>query len=354
MAGTSGQSNDVRSFGASVEALKALAEPTRLRLVALLRQGDLSVKDLTIVLGQSQPRLSRHLKLLSDARWITRFPEGAWVYYRISDDALLSGLCDAAFSLVDIEDPVLADDVARLNRLKEQQRSGAEAFFQENAARWDAVQADLVPDGQVEAAILKALGSSRADRLLDIGTGTGRMLVLLQDFYANAIGIDLTHAMLQVARATLASEGVDHAQVRHGDGLALGLPAESQDLVTLHQVMHFFDDPKPLLAEAKRVLAPGGRFMIVDFGPHTIEALRAQHQHRRLGFDADEVVRWLEALDLVVEPPVTLSNVADAAGKAKELLPVHIWLARDPRVLVDAPPSNFKMARPLAEPVELA
>lgn len=323
-----------RSFDASIETLKALAEPTRLRLLALLQHGDLSVKDLTSLLGQSQPRLSRHLKLLSDAGWIARFPEGAWVYYRIAEDAGLHAVWDAASALIGLEDAVLRDDADRLARLKADQSAKARAFFQEHAARWDALRADLVPDGDVEAAILKALGKARVDRFLDVGTGTGRMLVLLRDLYASAIGVDPTHAMLQVARATLAESAIDHAQVRHGDGLALGMPRDSQDLVTLHQVMHFFDDPRPLLAEARRVLAPSGRLLIVDFAPHTVEALRSQHQHRRLGFDGGEVGRWLEALDLRVEAPILLNNSKRNAGPT---LPVHVWLAHDTRLLVDPP-----------------
>lgn len=330
-----------RSFDASIETLKALAEPTRLRLLALLQHGDLSVKDLTSLLGQSQPRLSRHLKLLSDAGWIERFPEGAWVYYRIAEDSALRAVWDATSALVGLENSVLRDDAERLSRLKAEQSAQAQAFFQEHAARWDALRADLVPDNDVEKAIVDALGRERVDRLLDIGTGTGRMLVLLRDLYASAIGVDPTHAMLQVARATLAENAIDHAQVRHGDGLALGMPRDSQDLVTLHQVMHFFDDPRPLLAEARRVLSPSGRLLIVDFAPHGVEALRSQHQHRRLGFDGEEVGRWLEALDLRVDPPILLNNTTRNAGPT---LPVYIWLAHDTRLLVD--PSS--VATPVA------
>lgn len=322
------------AFDASIDTLKALAEPTRLRLLALLRHGDLSVKDLTSLLGQSQPRLSRHLKLLSDAGWIVRFPEGAWVYYRISEDEKLRAVWQSVSALVGADEQVLRDDAERLARLKAEQGSRAQAFFQEHAARWDSLRAQLVPEPKVEAAILDALGRQRVERLLDIGTGTGRLLVLLRDLYASGVGIDPTRAMLQVARATLADSGVDHAQVRHGDGLALGLPRDSQDLVTLHQVMHFFDDPRPMLAEARRVLAPSGRLLIVDFAPHSLEALRSEHQHRRLGFDTAEVTRWLEALDLRVDAPVTLDA---KVGKGSDGLSVTLWLAHDPRVMADAP-----------------
>ncbi|MGD1888849.1 MAG: ArsR/SmtB family transcription factor, partial [Cohaesibacteraceae bacterium] len=286
----------MRSFDDTLDALKALAEPTRLRLLALLCQGDLSVKDLTSLLGQSQPRLSRHLKLLTDAGWILRSPEGAWVYYRMAESADLKVVWAAVRGMMGSDDQVLADDAERLQRLKDEQSASAEAFFQEHAARWDALRADLVPEAEVEAAIMAALGKQPVETFLDIGTGTGRLLVLLQELYVAGRGIDPTHAMLQVARSRLADAGGEHAQVRHGDGLALGLPRDSQDLVALHQVMHFFDDPRPMLAEARRVLAPGGRLLIVDFGPHQVEALRSEHRHRRLGFDGEEVGRWLGAL----------------------------------------------------------
>lgn len=321
-----------RSFEDGLDALKVLAEPTRLRLLALLRHGDLSVKDLTSLLGQSQPRLSRHLKLLSDTGWITRFPEGAWVYYRMHEDAELRMVWEAVQCLFGANNRVLLDDAERLARLKQEQQAKAQAFFQAHAASWDAVRANLVPDGEIEAEILKLLSTERVHNFLDIGTGTGRLLVLLERLYSQGIGIDPSHAMLQVARATLAEHAIGHAQVRHGDGLALGLPRDSQDLVALHQVMHFFDDPRPLLAEARRVLAPSGRLLIVDFAPHKVEALRSEHQHRRLGFEGREVVRWLETLDLAVGDPIRLEN---KPGSASAALPVHIWVARDKRTLAD-------------------
>lgn len=321
-----------RSFEDGLDVLKVLAEPTRLRLLALLRHGDLSVKDLTSLLGQSQPRLSRHLKLLSDAGWITRFPEGAWVYYRMHEDAQLRMVWEAVHCLFGMDNSVLRDDAERLARLKQDQQSKAQAFFQAHAASWDALRADLVPEGDIEAEIVELLSSERVQNFLDIGTGTGRLLVLLEELYSQGVGIDPSHAMLQVARATLAEHAIGHAQVRHGDGLALGLPRDSQDLVALHQVMHFFDDPRPLLAEARRVLAPSGRLLVVDFAPHKVEALRSEHQHRRLGFEGREVVRWLEALDLAVSEPIRLENVA---GSTSAALPVHIWMARDRRVLAD-------------------
>lgn len=335
-------------FAGTIETLKAIAEPTRLRLVALLGRGDLSVKDLTSILGQSQPRLSRHLKILSDAGWIVRYPEGAWVYYRLTDDPQVRILWAAIGGVLREQSAVLEDDQARLQRLKDEQKERAQAFFQSHAARWDALRADLVPEEQVEEAIRAGLGRQRVSRFLDVGTGTGRLLVLLQDLYAKAVGIDPSPAMLKMARASLAEHRIDHAQVRQGDGLALSMPKDSQDLVALHQVMHFFDDPRPLLAEVRRVLAPSGRLLIVDFAPHALERLRTDHQHRRLGFDVSEVTRWLEALDLELVSAERLDPARAQAktGAADTRLPVHVWIARDRRVLADLPPisSQFEVA----------
>ncbi|MBV6658571.1 MAG: class I SAM-dependent methyltransferase, partial [Devosiaceae bacterium] len=204
------------------------------------------------------------------------------------------------------------------------------------------------PEEQVEEAIRAGLGRQRVSRFLDVGTGTGRLLVLLQDLYAKAVGIDPSPAMLKMARASLAEHRIDHAQVRQGDGLALSMPKDSQDLVALHQVMHFFDDPRPLLAEVRRVLAPSGRLLIVDFAPHALERLRTDHQHRRLGFDVSEVTRWLEALDLELVSAERLDPARAQAktGAADTRLPVHVWIARDRRVLADLPPisSQFEVA----------
>ncbi|MEM1289302.1 MAG: metalloregulator ArsR/SmtB family transcription factor [Pseudomonadota bacterium] len=318
-------------FSRGVETLKAVAEPTRLRLLALLEVGDLSVKDLTTVLGQSQPRLSRHLKLLTDAGWITRSPEGSWVYYRLTDRSDVRGLWSSIVELMVPHTDVLSRDLARLNALKAEQQDHATAFFAEQAARWDSLRSVLVPEDRVEKAILSVLGTERVERFLDIGTGTGRMLALLSDLYAGGLGIDTTPAMLQAARANLQRLGLAHAQVRQGDALTLELAKDSQDLIALHQVMHFFDDPRPVLEEVQRVLAPSGRLLIVDFASHSEERLRTEHRHRRLGFDADEVNRWLTALGLCVRETVRL-DLAEENGLA-----INLWLAQDTRVQVDAP-----------------
>ncbi len=308
-----------------IASLKAAGETTRLRVLALLRESELSVKDLTAILGQSQPRISRHLKLLADAGLIDRYPEGAWVFYRLTDTGAGARLARDLLALVDPADPRLARDRDRLAGIKREHAEAARRYFAENAGDWDTIRALHVAEDRVEAAIRKAVGDNPFDSLLDLGTGTGRMLELLAPLYSRAVGIDASPNMLAVARANLDRAGVLNAQVRLGDIYNLPLPRGSFDLVTIHQVLHYLDDPERALAEAARVLRPGGRLLIVDFAPHDLEFLRENHAHRRLGFAEDHVRQWIEARELA------LDRVVDLPGQ-KNKLKVTLWLAHDQRM----------------------
>jgi ubiquinone/menaquinone biosynthesis C-methylase UbiE len=313
-----------------VEVLKAAGEPTRLRLIALLSQGDLTVSEMTEVLGQSQPRISRHLKLLGEAGLVERYQEGAWAYFRLSRDGLRAKLMGEALATASPSDPHLARDAERLRSVKQARASRAEAYFSANAASWNDLRQMHISDDRVEAEILKLIGRTPFDGLLDLGTGTGRMLELLSDRYRRAIGIDSSRDMLAIARAQLDEAGITHASVRQGDIFNLPLDRESFDVVTIHQVLHFLHDPLPAIAEAARMLRPGGRVIIVDFAPHDHEELRLEHAHARLGFSQAQVGDWLEQCGLTVEKIVDLPS-----GKgASDALTVTIWLARDPRLLI--------------------
>jgi ubiquinone/menaquinone biosynthesis C-methylase UbiE len=308
-----------------VNVLKAMGESTRLRVLALLGYGELNVKDLTRVLGQSQPRISRHLKLLCEAGLVERAPEGSWVYFRLADHPLGSALPQLVLSAVDANDPVLLRDRTRAEALRAEREALAQAYFQAHANEWDTIRALHVAEASVEAAILAGLEGEALNLLIDLGTGTGRMLELLAPRYRRGLGIDRSPAMLAYARAKLERAQLQHAQVRQGDIYDLPLADAVADAVVMHQVMHFLGDPAQALREAARVLRPGGRLLIVDFAPHELEYLRDQFAHERLGFSQAQVAQWLGDCGLEL---VEHRDLAPPAPGAQ--LTVSIWLASRP------------------------
>lgn len=299
-----------------LEALRAAGEPTRLRILALLATEELSVMELSGVLEQSQPRVSRHLKLMADAGLIDRFPDGARVYYRLSSEVRARRLTDAILDLLD--DAAGEQDQRRLDQVRRAREAEAKAYFEQVAPSWDRIRSLYVCESAVEAAILKAAGDGPFDRMVDLGTGSGRMLTLLGRRARMSIGLDLSQNMLNIARANVAREGLERVELRHGDILATRLPEHSADLVVVHQVLHYLPDPATAVAEAARLVRPGGRLLIVDFAPHRLEQLRDEHQHRRLGFSDAEIARWLEDGGLGAGDAVALAP--DAEG-----LTVCVW-----------------------------
>lgn len=324
------KSHSPLSVDALITALRAAGEDTRLRILALLAQAELTVKDLTAILTQSQPRISRHLRLLTEAELVERHPEGAWVFYRLNDDGPAGALIREICRVVDAGDLLLARDRERLAQVKRSQADQAKRYFAANAAEWDTIRALHVAEDQVEEAMLRAIGEKPFEALLDLGTGTGRLLELFASLYHRAIGVDSSTAMLAVARANLDRASVGYAQVRLGDIYNLPLPRDAFDVVTIHQVLHYLDEPESAIAEAARVLAPGGRLLVVDFAPHALEFLRERHAHRRLGFGHGPMAQWVHAADLELDEVVDLRTDESATGK----LTVTLWLARDRRSVV--------------------
>lgn len=310
-----------------VEILKAAGEPTRLRLIALLSHGDLTVTDLTDILGQSQPRISRHLKLLAEAGLVDRYQEGAWAFFRLSQGGAAVTLVRRLLETADPADPVFARDDERLRVLKKIRADKAQAYFSRNAAEWDAVRRLHVSEAEVEAKLAAMIGPEPVDAFLDLGTGTGRILQLFEGLYRRGVGVDASRDMLAVARANLDRAGITKASIRHGDIFNLPLERDEFDVVTIHQVLHFLDEPEAAVAEAARMLAPGGRLAIIDLAPHTLEHLRDEHAHIRLGFSHQTLSEWLEKAGLAVEEIVDLKPAHSAA----DALTVTIWLARDQR-----------------------
>ena len=324
-----------------VAVLRAAGEPTRLRLLAILARGELTVTELTQVLCQSQPRISRHLKLMVDAGLLERKPEGSWAFYRLAQEGRSPESADGArlaamlAALVPQSDAALARDIERLETVKAARSAVAEAYFRTNAQRWSELRSLHVSETEVERAVLDLVGPGPYNHLLDIGTGTGRMLELLAPRIRRGTGIDSNHEMLTLARTTLDRAGLRHCQVRYGDIFSLPFARaendgdEAVDLILIHQVLHYLADPAVAIAEAARVLAPGGRILVVDFAPHDIEELRSEHAHRRLGFSADEVAGYLEGAGLLVDEVKHLAPNSSDAGEQR--LTVTIWRAHSPR-----------------------
>jgi ubiquinone/menaquinone biosynthesis C-methylase UbiE len=279
-------------------ALRAVAEATRLRLVVLCARGELTVSELTHILGQSQPRVSRHLKLLCEAGLLDRFREGSWVFYRLNQSGPASALARQLVTACDETDPTITLDLQRLHAIKRQRAEIAGAYFRENAAQWHRIRSLYIDEREVEAALAEIITAADPRDLLDIGTGTGRMLEILAPQVQHALGIDQSREMLSIARVNLERAGLDNASVRLGDMYQLALPDASFDAVVIHQVLHYADRPAAAIAEAARMLRPNGTLVLVDFAPHALEFLRDEHAHRRLGFCDAEVAEWCRAAGL--------------------------------------------------------
>lgn len=309
-------------------ALKATAEETRLRILALLSDSELTVSDLTDILRQSQPRISRHLRLLAEARLVERFREGSWAFFRLADQGEGADLVRALIARLDPSDRPLARDRERLAAVRVARMRGAQDYFRRHAAEWDRIRRLHVADEAVEEAMRAALADRPFRSLLDLGAGTGRVLELFGPQVERALGVDLSRDMLALAQARLDRAGLRHCTVRHGDIFDLATPPDSFDVVVLHQVLHFLDDGARAIREAARVLRPQGRLLVVDFAPHDLEFLRERHAHRRLGFAPETVVQWLEQAGLEPALHRVLAPEPGTDGK----IAVSLWLGRDRRI----------------------
>ncbi len=304
-----------------IDIFRALADPTRLRIVALLRAMELSVGELAQVLGQSQPRVSRHIRILVDSGLAVRRKEGSWVFLAPAPSPLavpLLSLLDAAEA--DEGDHWTKADTARLAAVRADRAAAAAQYFAQHADQWDAIRSLHVADSAVEDRMRALLGAS-VGRLVDIGTGTGRMIELFGPLSDHAIGVDRSPEMLRLARAKL--DGQSGWELRQGDISGLPMGDASADTVILHQVLHFIPAPEAALAEAARLLAPGGRLLVADFAPHQREELRTQDAHARLGFSDAQIAGWFTATGLTLTETATLDG-----GE----LTVKLWLGTRPPI----------------------
>ena len=309
-------------------ALRAAGERSRLRLLALLRSNELAVTELSRILGQSQPRVSRHLKLLGEAGLLERFQEGSWVFYRLAESGDNAELATVITSLIPPGDPELERDLERLAAIKRERADHAARYFRDMASRWDEFRSLYVEESAVEAAMLEACGDLSRDGakgdFLDLGTGTGRLLELFAPHFERGLGIDLSREMLSVARSNLEDQGLANCRVRQGDVYHLEADSNSFDLVTIHHVLHYLDRPMDAISEAARVLRPGGRLLVVDFGPHEIENLRTHHAHRRLGFTDAEIESGFE---LAGFHDVEIRHLANGTSSRDIALVTALWTA---------------------------
>ena len=303
-----------------LSGLRAAGEHTRLRILTLCSRGELSVSELVQILGQSQPRVSRHLKLMVEAGLLERLPEGAQVYFRISDQDSSSSLAHALITLIPETDTLLIRDMSRLNQVRDSRAKKAQDYFQQVAHSWNSIRALHVPEQQLDARLLDVIGDQSIGDLLDIGTGTGRVLEILSDRISHGIGVDLNSGMLAIARSNIEQAGLTHIHVRKGDMYQLPMDDACTDLAILNLVLHYSDNPIDVILEASRVLRTHGRLIIVDFAAHTEEYLRNDYKHFRLGFSDDEILNCFEAAGLTAS--------LDTQQLVGDPLTVKIWHAQ--------------------------
>ena len=310
-------------------ALRAIGESTRLRIVAVLARSELTVGELCRVLGQTQPRVSRHLRLLCEAGLLDRNAQGTSAFYRPARAGRGRELFDAILPLIDDDDVGFQSDLRRLAAIRAERAKVAAAYFESVASDWDGMRTRHVADTEVEAAMVAAVQDLDVGHLLDVGTGTGRVLEVFAEHIDRGIGLDLSQQMLDLARSRLDQLGHRHCSVRQGNAYDLGLDAGSVDVAVLHHVLHYLEDPASSIAEAARTLRPGGRLLVVDFGAHNDEAMRADYAHHWLGFADDEVADWCTNTGLVdvTTEHLTLADIEDG-------LTVTLWIATQHR---DAP-----------------
>ena len=301
--------------------MRAAGELTRMRLLALLNKADLTVSDLVEILDQSQPRISRHLKLPVDAGLAQRFQEGAWAFFRTADSGQVRVFLDTIIEPLASDDKVLMSDLAKLDTVRRARAERAATYFAKNAEEWNKIRSLHVHEEDIEQRMLLMGLDHTPKSILDLGTGTGRVLQLFGPYVERGVGIDSSADMLTLARSELADAGGSHLQVRRGD--VYNVPkGEKYDLIVLHQVLHFLETPQLALQQARQQLADGGRILVVDLEPHDLEFLREEHAHLRLGISLEQMSSWIDETDLEL---VQLAQI-EPGKDDKEILSVFLWL----------------------------
>ena len=301
--------------------LKTLGHPDRLRILALLRRGELAVSELVTVLELSQPRVTQYIRSLEDIGLLDRLREGAWVFSRLRNTQDVRAVLTPILDVLPSDDPVLAADLARLTKVREDRAALADAFFTDVANNRGQLSHEFLPQARIESQILAAAGPGPFDYMVDLGTGSGRMLELFADRVRRGSGIDLSPDMLRVARHKLADDRFAHLSVQQSDLSVTPLADAVADLVMIHQVLHHLDDPQSALTEAARLLRPGGILLIADFGLHECENFRKDFAHRRLGFEPNEINTLIRQVGLSPQTQITVPS------ETRDIPNVLIWTA---------------------------
>ena len=318
--------------------MRALADPTRLRIALLIRQLELSVGEIVQILGQSQPRVSRHIRILDEAGIAQRRKEGSWVFLR-PGPILVSGQLDALFGQDGTGEGRTAQrDLAKLEQVRSARADMAASYFAVHASEWDQLRSLHVAESEVELAICAILQTAPLGAVLDIGTGTGRMIELFAGTATRFTAIDNNTEMLRVARAKLsgAGEAASRVEIMLGDFNALPIADAQYDTILFHQVLHYAQSPERVIAEAARVLTPSGRMLIVDFAAHDREELRSVHAHARLGFSDEIIAAAFASCDIHMAHQATLDG-----GE----LTVKIWMGQKNTISLDKPQSPLAQLR---------
>lgn len=267
---------------------KALADQTRLRLWCVLNYHELTVSEIVRIMEMGQSRISRHLKIMTEAGILTARRSGLRVFYTVAHTRNTNDLRRFMEDATGAEEPYVGD-VTRAGAIMQERRFETSRFFDGVAAGWEQLRSELYGNTDVDAMLIEHVPSCRT--AVDIGCGTGDLARLLAARADRVIGVDNSQGMLEHARSRF--NGQDQAEFRLGDIEHLPLGDGEVDCAVMNMVLHHLQSPAAGLAEARRVLRDGGTLLVADLGPHQDQKLRARFGDRWMGFDADLLESWI-------------------------------------------------------------
>lgn len=298
-----------------LDVLKALADPCRLRLVAILLSGEFTVQELTAILGVGQSKVSWHLKILMDAGVLAVKRQGTWSYYRAGTESefftAIRPHLERGFAAM----PERRRDLAAVARILEERRRRSLEFFDQYAMQWDDLARTLLPVPEYVTRLLELV--HEGGTVVEIGIGTGGLLADLAAKSGPVIGVDHSPAMLEEARRRMLKSSISGVELRLGEMTHLPLSDGAADCALLNMVLHHAADPPAVLAEIRRVMSPGGTLLIADLARHERESAREQLADQWLGFDEEELAGWLKSAGFAA---VELERIEGVAGEETVLL----------------------------------